>query len=87
MSFAPAFGAFGDFISAPQLLLRVQQALRDAGGSSARYQSLMKDIDAIQALIFQVNSLIFSEIPPAFKNALKLHVSPVEKPTKPFFRE
>jgi hypothetical protein len=84
MTFAPTFGSFGDFVTAVQLLRQLQLALRDVGGSSTRYQCLIKDIDAFRALISQVRRLVFSDMPFESKNALKPHVSLAEVATKTF---
>ena len=84
MSFALTFGAFGDFVSAIQLLLQVQQALRSVGGSAMHYQHLIDRIGAFQMLLLQAGQLQLKDVSPALKNALNHHVSQAEEATKVF---
>jgi len=84
MSFAPTFGAFGDFVSAIQLLYQVQQALRSVGGSAMYYQHLIDRIGAFQLLLLQAGRLQLNDVSPALKNALNHHVSQAEEATKVF---
>jgi len=84
MSFALTFGAFGDFVSAIQLLYQVQQALRSVGGSAMHYQPLIDRIGAFQLLLLQAGQLQLKDVSPALKNALNHHVSQAEEATKVF---
>ena len=84
MSFALTFGAFGDFISAIQLLHQAQQALRSVGGSAMHYRHLIDRIGALQLLLLQAGQLQLKDVSPALKNALNRHVSQAEEATKVF---
>lgn len=46
---APAFGfSAGDFIAATKLIVDVSKALKDAGGASDEYRSLVAEFDLLQ---------------------------------------
>jgi hypothetical protein len=85
MSFALAFGSFGDFVSTIQLLYQLQQALCNAGSSLMQYQALVDRIGTFQHLLVQAGQLQLRDISPALKNALNLHISQAEEATKAFF--
>jgi hypothetical protein len=84
MSFTLTFGAFGDFVSAIQLLYQVQRALRDASGSWTKYQGLVNRIGAFQVLLVQASGLSLKDIDSGLKNALDFHFSQAEEAAKAF---
>ncbi|RYP06777.1 hypothetical protein DL765_009365 [Monosporascus sp. GIB2] len=60
---APAFGfSVGDFISAIELIVKVSKALRDAGGVSEDYRSLVIELNLLQDVLAQLHSQRWASI-------------------------
>lgn len=54
---APAFGfAAGDFIAATKLIVDVSKALKDAGGASDEYRSLLAELELLQNILTELQS-------------------------------
>lgn len=54
---APAFGfSAGDFIAATKLIVDVSKALKDAGGASDEYRSLVAELGLLQNILTELQS-------------------------------
>lgn len=51
MSFQPAFGSFGDFLSIAILIKDIATALDDSRGSAKKYQDLLQNLDILSKTI------------------------------------
>lgn len=70
MSFSPAFGSFGDFISLSILIKDIVNALSDTHGSVADYRSLARELDIIDTVLKHVCRLCQTNSPVAEIQAL-----------------
>jgi len=78
----------GDVIATGSLVLSLTSALEEANGSSADYQSLMKELYAFHRALMEVVQLTKkSELPQAFTNSLIMMVTNSREPIERFLSE
>jgi hypothetical protein len=86
---APAFGfSVGDFVSAIQLIGKVNKALKDTGGAEDDFRSLFLELSQLQIVLEQLRDLPESSSPSqSHLNAVKGMALAVQIPLREFLEE